>query len=506
MGMAKRPNILFLLSDQHATKVAGCYGDPLGATPNIDRIAGRGVTFDNAYCASPICTPSRMSLLTGRWPHRQSCWTLEDQLASDLPTYAHALGAAGYRTILAGRMHSIGPDQLHGFSERHVGDCSPNWLGAGRQDLGILAGAQGPSVPSAGGEPTPAVSIRNSGRGQSGYEIVDDAATDAACSRLEELGAECAAGSGRPFLLAVGFILPHCPFVARAEDYDLFESKVGPPELPRPHPAEEHPWLVKWRRHSGCENADPADVIRARTAYYGLVHALDRKIGRILDALDEAGFGDDTLVVYASDHGEQAGERDLWWKNTFYEESVRVPLVMSWPGKLPEGERRAQVVNLIDVNATILQAAGAPPLPRSNARNLLPIAANGNAPWDNETFSEYVTDLSSVWTGPEATCQRMLRSGRYKYVHVDGYQPQLFDLESDPSESRDLGDDPAYAQVRQRLAARVLDGWDPKRIRSEVDLRCDEKAILRQWGQKTNPPSRYQFRITADDSWLEPHG
>lgn len=503
--MEMRPNILLLLSDQHSHKVAGCYGDPLCPTPNIDGIARRGVTFDNAYCASPICTPSRMSLLTGRWPHKQSCWTLEDQLASDLPTYVHALGAVGYRTILAGRMHSIGPDQLHGFSERYIGDCSPNWLGAGRQDLGELAGTQGPSAPSSDGTPVPAVSISKSGRGQSGYEVVDDATTEAACTRLKVLGQEHASGARQPFLLTVGFILPHCPFVARSEDFDLFEGRVGLPDLPRPDMASEHPWLVSWRRYSGCENAVSADVIRARTAYYGLVHALDRKIGRILDALEQAGFGDDTLVIYASDHGEQIGERDLWWKNTFYEESVKVPLVMSWPGKLPEGERRAQIVNLIDVNATMIQAANAPPLPRSNARSLIPIAANGDAPWENESFSEYVTDLSSAWTGPEATCQRMVRSGRYKYVHIDGYRAQLFDLEADPSESRDLGDDPAYVDVRHRLAERVLDGWDPKRIRSEVDLRCAEKTLLRQWGAQTNPASQYQFRIAAEDSWLEPH-
>lgn len=502
--MDRRPNILFLLSDQHSYRVAGCYGDGLGATPNIDRIARRGVTFDNAYCASPICTPSRMSLLTGRWPHRQNCWTLEDQLASDLPTYAHALGAAGYRAILVGRMHSIGPDQLHGFAERDIGDCSPNWLGAGRQDLGVLAGAQGPSAPSPDGAPTPAVSIRNSGRGQSGYEVVDDATTQAACARLRELGAERAAGRDQPFLLTVGFLLPHCPFVARAEDYDAFEGRVGPPQIPRPDADAEHPWLVKWRRYSGCENADRADVIRARTAYYGLVRALDRKIGRILDALEAAGFGEDTLVVYASDHGEQIGERELWWKNTFYEESVRVPLVMAWPGRFPKDERRAQVVNLTDVNATIVEAAGAPPLPRSDARSLIGIASDAAAPWENETFSEYVTDLSSVWTGPEATCQRMLRSGRYKYVHIDGHRPQLFDLEADPLESRDLGEDAAHARVRQRLAARVLDGWEPERIRREVDLRCAEKAILRQWGQQTGPASQYQFTIAAGDSWLDP--
>lgn len=501
--MEQRPNILLLLSDQHGQKIAGCYGDALLPTPNIDCIAARGVTFDNAYCASPICTPSRMSLLTGRWPHKQNCWTLEDQLASDLPTYAHSAGAAGYETILAGRMHSIGPDQLHGFAKRDGGDCSPNWLGVGRQDLGVLAGAQGPTGASADGVVHRAVSISKSGRGQSGYEVVDDATTEAACARLKLLGEKRASDKNLPFLLSVGFLLPHCPFVARDKDFDLFEGKVGPPGLPRPDPAVEHPWLVNWRRHSGSENGDIADVVRARTAYYGLVHALDCKIGRILDALDEAGLSDDTLIVYASDHGEQIGERELWWKNTFYEESVKVPLVMSWPGRLPQGERRNQIVNLIDVNATIIEAADAPPLPRSDARSLLAIAADRDAPWENETFSEYVTDLSSAWTGPEATCQRMLRWGRYKYVHVDGYRPQLFDLETDPSESCDLGNDPAFDDLRQQLAIRVLDGWDPKKIRKEVDLRCAEKAILRKWAQQTLPPSSYQFSITAQDSWVE---
>lgn len=502
--MSRRPNILFILSDQHSQKIAGCYGDLLSPTPNIDRIAARGVTFDNAYCASPICTPSRMSLLTGRWPHKQSCWTLEDQLASDLPTYAHALGAVGYRTILAGRMHSIGPDQLHGFGERYSGDCSPNWLGAGRQDLGMLAGAQGPSAPDPGGREIPAVSITASGHGQSGYEIVDDVTTAEACAQLKKLGAEQAAGSTQPFCLSVGFLLPHCPFVARKEDFNLFEGRVGPPEIKRPDPGKEHPWLVNWRRFSGSEAAGMDDIIRARTAYYGLVHAMDRKIGQVLAALKAAGLADDTLVIYASDHGEQVGERDLWWKNTFYEESVKVPLVMAWPGQLPIGVRNKRIVNLSDVGATMIETAGAAPLPRSDARSLLGIASDPDTEWIDETFSEYVTDLSSAWTGPEATCQRMVRMGRYKYVDVDGYRPLLFDLASDPAEAVDLGGEPAYEEVRRRCAARVLDGWDPQAVRREVDLRCAEKAVLRAWGKHTQPASTHQVPITADDSWLDP--
>ena len=245
--MTERPDILFLFSDQHARSVCGAYGDTLGVSPNLDALAGSGVTFTNAYCPSPICTPSRMSLLTGRWPFEQRCWTLEDVLSSGLPTYAHALGAAGYRTISVGRMHSIGPDQHHGFSERLVGDCGPNWLGVERQKLGPLLGAQGPSGPGPNGL---ARSLAFSGKGQSGYEVVDDATTDTACERLAELGRARRAGDDAPFCMVAGFILPHCPFVARPEDYDLFVGRVPPPRIPPPEPGAEHPWLRKWRSES----------------------------------------------------------------------------------------------------------------------------------------------------------------------------------------------------------------------------------------------------------------
>ena len=496
--MGARPNILFLFSDQHAQRIAGCYGDPLGATPNIDRLAARGVTFDNAYCASPICTPSRMSLLTGRWPHQQSCWTLQDTLASDLPTFAHALGAAGYRTILVGRMHSIGPDQLHGYAERDIGDCGPNWLGVERQKLGVLGGTQGPSPPDAEGR---ALSISRSGSGQSGYEVVDDATTEAAIARLDELGA--AGEDAPPLCLTVGFILPHCPFVARGPDYARFAGRVGPPRLPPPPADREHPWHAKWRAHAATVDADPDDVIRARTAYWGLVSALDAKIGRILDRLEVLGLSENTLVVYASDHGEQIGEHGLWWKNTFYEDSVKVPLVMAAPGLLPEGGRCGRIVNLIDIGATLIEAAGAPPLPRSHGRSLLEIARAPDGPWVDETWSEYVTDLLSVWTGPEAVCQRMLRTARWKYVHMEGYRAQLFDMAADPDELNDLGADPAYAEVRATLSARVLAGWDPDAIRREVDARCEEKRLLEAWGSRTRPKSTAQYLIRDEDSWLD---
>jgi len=494
--VADRPDILFLFSDQHARRVAGAYGDPLGATPNLDALAARGVTFDNAYCPSPICTPSRMSLLTGRWPHEQSCWTLDDMLASDLPTYAHALGAAGYRTISVGRMHSVGPDQHHGFAERLIGDCAPNWMGVARQRLGPLVGAQGPSGPGPDGL---ARSLALSGRGQSGYEVVDDATTVTACDRLADLGRSRRGGDPTPFGMVVGFILPHCPFVARGAEYDRFEGRVPAPSLPVP--GSEPAWLRQWRAEACSEGASEDVIARARTAYWGLVHALDAKIGRIMDALRVAGLNENTLVIYASDHGEHAGERGLWWKNTMYEESAGVPLILSWPGRLPQGTRSGRICNLVDLGATMIAAAGAPPLPRSRGRDLVPFA--GDAAAKGETFVEYVTDLSSPWTGTTAQCIRMVRSGRWKYVHAEGDRPMLFDLETDPDETCDLWNSPDHAKLRADLKTQVLAGWDPAAIRAEVDARCAAKAVLKEWGRQTQPESTAQFMIEDSDNWLE---
>ncbi len=484
------PNIVLLFSDQHAQKISGCYGDAIAETPNIDRLAASGVVFDNAYCPSPLCTPSRMSMLTGRTPSDQQCWTLQDMLPSDCPTWVHALGAAGYQNILAGRMHSIGPDQLRGYEKRFGGEAGPNWLGVKRQDLGILAGAQAPGR----------VSLTNSGVGQCGYQVNDASNTQHAVDTVEWLAKEGYGKRGKPFSLTVGLGLPHCPFVAAEEDYRVFEGRVPPPKLGRA--ANEHPWINWWIKRCDIENPDPADVERTRTAYYGLLRRVDSFFGRVLDALDRKGLMGNTLVIYCSDHGEHLGERGLWWKNTMFDESTKVPLIMSWPGVLPAGERRSQVVNLTDVTATMVDAANAPALPRCQGNSLLPVARDPKAPWSDETYSEYVTDGHVDWAGGRSCQQRMIRSGRYKLVYYHAMAPTLFDLEADPDEVNDLAADPEYAHVVDTLLQKVLDGWDPVEIERLVAVKRKEKELLSAWGAATNPTSTYCIPITAEDSWL----
>lgn len=484
-----RPDILLLFSDQHA-QLAGCYGDRVVRTPSLDGLAAAGVTFENAYCPSPICLPSRMSFLTAREPHRQECWTNEDILPSGIPTHAHALGAGGYDARLVGRLHSIGPDQTRGYRERMVGDHSTNWIGGKAHDLGVLDKANDPWRQS----------LSASGPGLCAYEVHDRDVTDAAVDTIAALGARRAAGDATPFALTVGWLLPHAPYVCDPETYRSYEGRVPPPRIPVPE--DEHPHYAWWRTDRGIATATEAEIMRARTAYYGLVTTLDAMVGRVLAALDAAGLAETTLVVYTSDHGEHIGNRGLWWKSTLYDEAAKVPLVMRWPGHIPAGGRRDAVVNLTDVAATMLDVAGAPPLPYSQGRSFAPLLGDASAPWTDETVSEYVNDGVPAWSGGRLVVSRMLRRGRYKLIYHRGHPEQFFDLESDPEERVDLAGGPEIRDVQDSMRERLLRDWDPEAIAAKVEAHKAEHALLAAWTRAVQPDEILRWRMKAHDNWL----
>jgi choline-sulfatase len=486
-----RPNLLYLLSDQHARHVLGCYGDGLVRTPNLDRLAAGGVVFDNAYCPSPICVPSRMSMLTARHPSAQDCWTNDDFLASDRPTWLHALGASGYRPHLAGRLHAMGPDQMHGYATRNVGDHSANYASIPRHDMGPLHRTNDPWR----------VSLDVSGPGQSSYQLKDTDTVDAACAELERIAVRRRDGDTEPFCLSVGLMLPHPPYVAWPEDYALYAGKVPPPRTGAP--ASDHPWLDWWRKDRGIADVDAPTALRARAAYWGLVTRLDLMIGKILATMDRLGLAENTLIAYTSDHGDQLGERGLWWKHTFYEESVTVPLILSWPGHIPAGARRNQVVGLIDLTATILDALDAPALPHGQGRSFLAIAKDGNAAWTDEAFSEYCTDAIPAWTGGMAVRQRMIRSGRWKLIYYHGYRSQLFDLEADPQELWDLAEDPAHRDTRAWLEARLLADWDPVAIDTRMRERRLDKDVIGAWARNIAPVDQHRWHIRPEQNRID---
>lgn len=488
--MTKRPSIIFIFSDEHAQNVTGCYGDKIVATPNIDRIAANGVTFDNAYTPSPLCVPARMSLLTGRLPSSQGCLANSDILASDIPTFPQALSASGYETVCVGRLHSLGPDQLRGYDKRLVGDAQGNWLGGNVLDLGKFDIANQPNRQS----------VEISGPGTNAFDELDEAVTDAAVDYLRTWASEKEAR--RPFLMTVGYMFPHHPYVARPDFFERYRGLVDLPKIPATDSDAEHEYLAWWRKHCNIMDLPDRDIARARTAYYAMVAHMDAMIGRITAALAETGLEEEVLVIYSSDHGEQLGDRGLWWKQTMYDQSAKVPLVMSMPGHLPKGERRSQVVNLVDLASTIIEVAGADPLPNCDGVSFLNVLRSDDPNWIDLTFSEYYSDGLSPWAGSAVQAHRMMRFGKWKYIYYHGYEAQLFDLEADPQEMADLIAVPEFRGVAEQLRKMCLGGWDPERLSQKMKRTADDKRSLIKWSKSVRPADQFRYKLRPDTNEL----
>jgi choline-sulfatase len=494
MAGRKRPSLLYIHSDQHNPYVTGCYGNPLVQTPNLDRLAQSGAIFENAYCPSPICVPSRMSTLTGQHPYQNRVWTNQHVLDSAIPTFAHAMGAAGYWPVLVGRMHALGPDQLHGYAERLVGDHQSNYIGGSGVDRGVLNGTAGPQR----------ISLERSGPGQNAYQVHDEYVTASTIDHLNRLGVHKRSGEeAEPFCITVGYMLPHPPYVARRAAYDAYRDRMTMPEIDEPFDAVTHPHLRWWREHTGIVEVTQAEMLRARAAYWGMVHDMDVMIGQILDAVQENDLSDNLLVVYSSDHGDMLGEHGLWWKHTFYEESAKVPLIVSWPAVIPAGQRSERVVSALDVTATLIDALDARPLPACQGRSFLNLLTGTATTWEDVAFSEYCSDEFA----PEGGCyQRMVRQGEWKLIYYFGQEPQLFNLAEDPHELADRARDPACQAIRRELEARVLGGWDPSNVVAQMAIMRDETAILRDWARNTHPADQYRWTLKPEMARLDDWG
>jgi choline-sulfatase len=487
----KRPSLLYIHSDQHNPYVTGCYGDPLIQTPNLDRLAQNGAVFENAYCCSPICVPSRMSMLTGQHPHQNRVWTNQHSLDSSIPTFAHAMGAAGYWPVLVGRMHALGPDQLHGYAERLVGDHQSNYIGGTGVDRGVLNGTAGPQR----------ISLERSGPGQNAYQVHDEYVTASTIDYLNRLGIKKRAGlEAEPFCITAGYMLPHPPYVARRAAYDVYRDQMTLPEIEEPFSSVTHPHLRWWREHTGIVEATEEEVLRARAAYWGMVHDMDVMIGQIMAAVHENDLADNLLVVYSSDHGDMLGEHSLWWKHTFYEESAKVPLIVSWPGVIPAGQRSQRVVSALDVTATMIDALRVPALPACQGRSFLGLLTGDDAGWEDVAFSEYCSDEFA----PEGGCyQRMIRQDEWKLVYYHGQPSQLFNLDEDPHERIDLASSPACQTIHRELERRVLDGWDADEIAAQMAVKTAEIEVLRDWARNTHPADQYRWALKPEMAHLD---
>ena len=468
--MQARPNVLFVMADQLSAFATSPYGNRDVLTPNLQRLAERGVVFERAYCNAPLCAPSRASMMAGRFAGRIPVNDNSEELPASVPTFVHYLRRGGYRTILAGKMHYVGPDQLHGFEERLTTDIYPSdyiwtksWDSQG--DPPRRVGLPGDREVGQSYARQMAQMVKEAGPLPWTYQHDYDEEVHArALEALRGLGVRRGDDREQPWFLCVSYTHPHDPYVNLQEYWDRYEGReIALPEAP-PAAWERQVMDVWTNSYHGVDVVDPTpeDVYRARRGYYASTSYFDDKLGQLLGELERLGMAAQTLVVVTADHGDMCGERGMWFKRTVREWSARVPFIAAG-AETPSGVRVAHTVSLVDVFPTMLDVAGLELeggfSHQLDGHSLAPFLGGSvqGAPapdWPDEAFVENLGEST-------ITPIRALIRGRFKLIYVHGKPDQLHDLEADPHEWVNLADDPAYAGVAREMRARVLEGWDP---------------------------------------------
>ncbi len=406
-------DICLYISDQHAYEVQGYAGNKTVRTPNLDRIAAEGTAFMNAYCAYPVCVPSRMSMLSGQYASKIGVMSNHGSLNSNIPTFMHALDIAGYETTLCGRMHFIGPDQRHGFTRRIAGDITQVYNNRPKR----ISEERGVHDRTPQGGPG---SVSLIGGGNSPTLEYDRYVTDKALAYLSE-------DHEKPQFLCVGTYAPHHPFVAPKDLFEYYYSRVDVPAASFAY--AEHPALANNFRDESEE------IVRAvRAAYYGMAEFEDQLIGKIYDAFNEylKRSGRDGIFIYVSDHGEHEGYRGQYGKNTFYECSCHVPMLMAGAG-IQRNIRKYGAVSLLDLSATIIDLCGAEQLPVKDGISLKEELQTSRDDMDRTVYCEVGGNISM---DTFSYGQMAVRNGM-KYIHYHGFDDDdiLYDLNNDPQES-----------------------------------------------------------------------
>lgn len=442
-------NLLFIMSDEHNRDFAGFAGHRRVQTPNLDRLAARGVSFRNAYTNCPICVPARASFATGRYVNDIGHWDNAHPYSGEPASWGHRLIEQGHDCVSIGKLHYRSEKDDTGFDEEilplHVVDGLGDLLGLIRDDMPPRTGAA-----SYAGE---------AGRGESTYTAYDRNIADASVRWIKDRAKQT---GGKPWTLFVSFVCPHFPLIAPPEFYDLYDGAPNTPELYDPAQRSTHPFYREMRRVAAYDDYfDDEKRHKAVTAYMGLCTFLDHNIGLVLRALEEAGLMEETRVVYTSDHGENLGRRGFWGKSTMFEEAAAIPMIIAGPG-VEKGQEVRTPVSLVDCHPTILQCVGVKPSPEDAdlpGRSLFDIGAE--ADHDRTILSEYHASASP-------TGCFMIRRGKFKLHYFVGMEPLLFDLDSDPDELTDLAGEPEFSRVKASLEAELRKTCDPE----EVDRRA----------------------------------
>ncbi|MDQ8034315.1 MAG: sulfatase-like hydrolase/transferase [Bordetella sp.] len=458
-----RRNVIVIMSDEHDPRIMGCAGHPFVKTPNLDALAARGTRFASAYTPSPICVPARAAFATGLRVHQTRHWDNAMPYVGDPRGWGHVLQREGIRVESIGKLHYRAEEDPAGFDREHI----PMHVVGGHGM--VWASIRDPYVSSPSDKRMLGERI---GGGESPYTAYDREVTARAEAWLHDAGQHADA----PFVLYVGLVAPHFPLVAPEEFFALYplDGLPVPKLLPQAGYAR-HPWVQAYAdfMDNEAQFKSPQERLQAFAAYYGLCSFLDHNVGRILAALRGAGLEDDTTVVYTSDHGDNLGTRGLWGKSTLYQESVSVPMIVAGPGV--EAGVSHTPVDLLDLFPTILQAAGIDPAPEMGerpGRSLLELAAEPGQP-ERVVFSEYHAAGSN-------TAGFMVRKGRWKFHYYVRFQPELFDLETDPEELVDLAGDPRHADTVRAMEAELRRICDPEAI--DALAKQDQRAMIERLG------------------------
>lgn len=448
-------NFLILMVDQ----MTGCMLDEDMLqhiqAPNIKRLIAQGVKFENAYCASPLCTPARGSFMTGQLPSRSGIYDNAAEFPASTPTFAHYLRLNGYQTALSGKMHFVGPDQLHGFEERLTTDIYPadfGWTPDWRDPLTRIDWWYHNLS-----------SVTDAGTAEISNQLeFDDEVAYFAGLKLYQYARRL---DPRPFCLTVSFTHPHDPYVSRQKYWDLYENTDIPmPNVPHiPYAQQDtHSQRLYDAVNYTQYNITDEQIRRARRAYFANISYLDDKIGELLQVLDDCDFSDNTVILLCADHGDMLGERGLWYKMCFYEYAMRIPLVLHAP-QLFKPRTLQTPVAAQDILPTLVELAGADPSKLAcpiDGVSLVSLA-QGQEQADRLVRAEYCAEGS-------VAPMIMLRQGRFKFNYCEADPLQLFDLEADPKELNNLATNPAYADVLQGFQQALKAHWDLERFKQDV--------------------------------------
>jgi choline-sulfatase len=488
-----QPNILFLQADQLSASALSFYGNQVTRTPNLDRLAEQGLVFDNAYCNNPLCVPSRASMLTGLLGSTIDIFDNASELRASIPTFVHYLRSAGYQTCLSGKMHFIGPDQLHGYEERLTTDIYPSdFVWTERWD------EIGPK--HALGKKT----FRHVGPCEQCRQLAYD---DEVAFKAERKLYDMAMGDDeRPFFLTVSFSNPHEPYLARREFWDLYSpEEIDLPRVRSVPEAKQDYHSRNFERIWAFKKLGLTDqeLIDIRRAYYANVSYVDDKIGRLLKVLETTGMDENTWIIFTSDHGDMLGERGLWWKTHFYEDSSRVPLVVLPPDRTQPGHIEKNV-SLIDLFPTILDVAGIDPgaevLSLLEGNSLFQLLEGQTEYWSDTVYCE------SFYGGTPAP-MFMVRKGRFKYTSCPINPSQLYDLENDPLELENLAGDPEFESVEKEFETLVHERWDAGQLHQTVVASQRARGFIAQslsrgqrtlWNFEPAPDQSLGFRQELD--------